>query len=282
MSSEKKDYKYWNDNINGWVFLSHSSKNYQQVLKIRNYLEETGFNPIMFYLKIFDNESKQDESWKLIKQEIDARNIFVICNSKEANESKWVQKEKEYVKKSENKTYVEIDLDTMEETPCIELSKLDELKKLSTLFFLYSSKDDIVKNIQKELNARGYKIHVNASSYKKVDRGGKNNKENFEKALESVGSRGKILIFLSKAVKDSTWFYKQKDISIKANLDIIPIVLDDVDLEEFPYFKYEHNNIINLHDEFGNVKHINFEGNKEVILNKIIEKIQESTNNDDK
>ncbi|GEM_PF-4400064 len=83
----------------GYVFVSHSHKDIKKVRKIRNILEEQGFEPILFYLKSLDNKNIMKLE-KLITDEIDAREIFVYVDSKNAEGSEWVRKELEYVKKN--------------------------------------------------------------------------------------------------------------------------------------------------------------------------------------
>lgn len=47
-----------------WIFLSHSSDDFNKVRKIRNYLEEKSYRPLMFYLK-----RKSDEHLYILHEE---------------------------------------------------------------------------------------------------------------------------------------------------------------------------------------------------------------------
>lgn len=38
-----------------WVFVSHSTKDFERVRLVRNALEDSGFRPILFYLKYLEN-----------------------------------------------------------------------------------------------------------------------------------------------------------------------------------------------------------------------------------
>lgn len=38
-----------------WVFVSHSTKDFERVRLVRNALEDSGFRPILFYLKCLEN-----------------------------------------------------------------------------------------------------------------------------------------------------------------------------------------------------------------------------------
>lgn len=89
-----------------WVFVSHSTKDFERVRLVRNALEESGFRPILFYLKCMEDE---DEINELLKREIDARRRFILCDSPNAQASKFVQSEVEYIR-SKNRMYEIIDL----------------------------------------------------------------------------------------------------------------------------------------------------------------------------
>ena len=95
----------YNDEI--WVFLSHSHKDYEKVLKVRNLLEKDSFRPIMFFLRCLEDEDEVDN---LIKREIDSRKRFILCDSENARESKWVQREVEYIK-SRDRVFETVNLD---------------------------------------------------------------------------------------------------------------------------------------------------------------------------
>ena len=89
-----------------WVFLSHSNKDYEKVLQVRNMLEEQSLRPLMFFLHCLNDD---DEIDSLIKREIDCRTRFILCDSENARKSHWVQKEVEYIK-SQNRICETIDL----------------------------------------------------------------------------------------------------------------------------------------------------------------------------
>ena len=78
-----------------WIFLSHSSEDFDKVRLIRNYLEEKSFRPLMFFLKCLESE---EEIYDLITREIDVRTRFILCDSENAQNSYWVQKEMDYIR----------------------------------------------------------------------------------------------------------------------------------------------------------------------------------------
>ena len=98
------DFEKYNEEI--WVFLSHSNKDYEQVRLLRNMMEEKGLRPLMFFLKCLESDP---EIFELIKREIDVRPRFFLCDSKNAQNSVWVQREVDYIK-SKNRQYITVDL----------------------------------------------------------------------------------------------------------------------------------------------------------------------------
>jgi 23S rRNA maturation mini-RNase III len=230
--------KHWEKKANGWVFLSHSSKDYESVKLVRNYLEDNGFSALMFYLKCLEDKNNEKLVQDIIKWEIESRNIFVLCNSEEAKSSSWVKKEFEHVNSLQNKIIKEIDMETFKYKKATALSVLDTLINNATLYFIYHSENrEIVTKIYDFLNNKGFKILKNNSN----TTSNTNNKksENFVSAIEEASEQGTILIFLSKKVLDSKWFWTEKEIALDTNNKnfIIPIVLDDVEIDEFSAFK---------------------------------------------
>lgn len=47
-----------------WVFVSHSTKDFERVRLVRNALENSGFRPILFYLKCLENENEVNDLLK--------------------------------------------------------------------------------------------------------------------------------------------------------------------------------------------------------------------------
>ena len=242
--------KHWKKKASGWVFLSHASDDYEEVKIVRNYLEENGFSALMFYLRCLEEKDKRGKIKELLEWEINARNIFVLCESKAANESDWVKWEIELVKKESSKIFKTIDIDNLKYKKCTELSRLDDLMNRATLYFLFSSKDNKHKQIQtiyEKLNSLGFKILRDIPSTTKQ---GKNINSKIKDAIEETKNKGAVLVFLSKNVLDSKWFWQEKSIVLNENVFIIPIILDDVDITDFPAFvNKEYIDIKNIKDK---------------------------------
>lgn len=121
------------------VFLSHSHKDIDKVRKVRNLLEILGCEPLIFYLKSMDND---DELQDYIKEEIELRNVFIYCKSKNAENSKWVQNEVEYIKSFDKNRLHEIDIDNAFEFGVLEMIEaIGKIIKSNRIFLDYSLKD---------------------------------------------------------------------------------------------------------------------------------------------
>lgn len=235
------EFKHWEKKASGWVFLSHASEDYEFVKEIRNYLEENGFSALMFYLKSLEGSGNEDMIEKLIFAEIKARNIFVLCNSTFARKSKWVKKEVIELKSHKRKIFKTIDMDLLKYKKATALSVLDDLLNLSSLYFINHSKDENkVDRIYKALNSKGFRIFKNNPN----ETSRKSNKnEQFNEAIKQVSKNGTILIFISKHVLESKWFWGEKEFALENQNknSIIPIIMDDVNIHEFPAFAYSEN-----------------------------------------
>lgn len=126
------DFDIINEDV--WVFLSHSHKDYDKVIQVRNLLEKRNIRPIMFFLKCLEDDTEVDA---LIKREIDSRHRFILCDSKNAKESNWVQEEVKYIKEEKNRSYETIDLDNMS-IEDID-NKLQEFEKRLSICSIYTS-----------------------------------------------------------------------------------------------------------------------------------------------
>lgn len=127
-----------------WVFISHSTKDFELVRLIRNALEKIGRRPILFYLKCLSNK---EEVSGLLKREIDARPRFILCDSKNARASEYVQEEVDYIQ-SKQRMYETIDLSQVDfDSPNIEQEILDLIKpfhRRTSVFLSYNRNEQYI------------------------------------------------------------------------------------------------------------------------------------------
>jgi len=228
--------EHWEKKANGWVFISHSSKDYEDVKIVRNYLERRGFSAIMFYLKSLEDSTKKVLTQDLIKWEIEARNIFVLCDSQYSRDSIWVRSEVDYVKKFPEKIYETIDMRNIKYNPYRkykELSKLKDLIVKSSLFLSYVKSDrEQVNEVYSFLNQNGFQIFEDTQDIKQGD----NIRFKIKSAIEETVGKGAVLMFLSQNVLNSNQFWNEKRMALDSDAFIMPILLDDVPLYKFSAF----------------------------------------------
>lgn len=143
---------------NKTIFLSHSSKDIEKVRKIRDILEALDYDPLLFHMKCLDDDNETLEDF--IKKEIDARNVFVYCKSKNSESSVWVQKELLYIKSSANKRLYEIDIEKpLSDTLVIFLNTLAKIIQRNKIFISCSHADRIYSDkITSILDNNGYDV----------------------------------------------------------------------------------------------------------------------------
>ncbi len=143
-----------------WVFVSHSTKDFERVRLVRNALEDSGFRPILFYLKCLENENEVND---LLKREIDARKRFILCDSPNAQASKFVQSEVDYIR-SKNRMYEIIDLSQVNldsqdaEKEVLELIR--PFRRRTNVFLCYAHEDqNLAKFVKDYLTLQGFNVN---------------------------------------------------------------------------------------------------------------------------
>jgi len=219
MSSEIN--KIFGNGEGGYVFISHSHQDIEKVRKIRNAMEEQRFEPLCFYLRCLTDD---DEVEGLIKREIDAREVFVYLDSENARNSKWVQKELEYIQTISGKTVRTIDLDKYS-TDDISNRIMDSMR----VFMSYSNYDkDIVSKFRDILIERNLKVFSNFDLSC-----GQNWSSSILNELEQAAKHGCVILFVSKHSIDSKYVEEELYTASELEAMIIPIFID-ITFEEIP------------------------------------------------
>lgn len=132
-------------NSHKYIFVSHSSKDWEKVRVIRNYLEEKSFYPLLFHLKCLETKGEDLSLLKnLLQREIQARRRFLYCNSKDAMKSEYVQWELKQVKNVKGAIFKEINL---EHPSCVIQNELSVWTDyLKTIGFIGTWKSRIIRN----------------------------------------------------------------------------------------------------------------------------------------
>ncbi len=206
-----------------YIFVSHSHQDLDKVRVIRNYLEELGGEPILFFLKSLSDE---DRIVDLIKHEIDARIWFIYCKSKNAELSKWVRTELEYVALTNKANQLELDLDNdfesnleLKATIKVKIkNSINKIKKMQNFFISYSHKDGIlVKKIEQYFERYGINFWYDSDL-----------KAGFNWAEEvsyQIDNSAYYLIFVSKVTFESKFIEMELFKAVNSKKIIILVVL---------------------------------------------------------
>ena len=196
-----------------WIFLSHSSADFEKVRLIRNYLEEKKCRPLMFYLKCLNSE---EETFELIKREIDVRTRFVVCDSDNARASKWVRKEIEYITGKEPKrSYLRLDLTK----PINELKTDIDLYVSKTFVYIsYRRIDlDMVRQVKNRLAKYDVSVFVDAEELEGVDF-----RVSLTQAIVHASNCGYFILICSDGLL-SEWQKQELEVATKANAGVLVV-----------------------------------------------------------
>lgn len=221
-----------NDDL--WIFVSHSTKDFEKVRILRNMMEEIGMRPLLFYLKCLKDKPEVIE---LLKREIDVRPRFLLCDSKNSRESEYVCEEVNYIK-SLNRQFVTVDLEDENQY----MRKIQELKRRSHVFISYSSNDSaIMEEIAKELQSKGFIVQLAKNDLIP----GRPYADEIKRVIYETLNKGYFIPLVSQSFINSWWCTGELEYALTIQeefLDqrVIPIYLDK------EYFKSSEKNIKSL------------------------------------
>lgn len=92
-----------------WIFVSHSTRDIRKVRLIRNYLERSNAEPLLFRLKCLDSKARSIPTF--LQAEMRARQFFLLCDSRNARGSPYVRQEVAYIQTLPGKYKYIFDLD---------------------------------------------------------------------------------------------------------------------------------------------------------------------------
>lgn len=234
MSDSKKDNSIY-------VFLSHSHHDYEKVRAVRDLLEEEGYRPLMFFLKCLEKDEYDDLTRTLIKEEIDSRQRFILCRSKNADKSKWVKFEVDYIKKCQ-RPYETINL---ESSIIIQKQALLRFKRRSTVFISYpKAQSNLAVLTEQELKKYDFQTFLDISTLKI----GQDWMKVINGALEKASKEGYVLLFLDGS--KSNFVHNEVIHARELNGYIIPVVLSEAGLielqESFPFSNLQSIDVRNI------------------------------------
>lgn len=212
-----------------YFFISHSHLDIEKVRLIRNTIEETFFyEPILFFLKCLSDDNELQD---LLRREISERIWFVYCKSENAEKSKYVQQEREYVnnliKNGKKIHIVEIELDKYNIwdnriTKYIKSQISFQIKK-TKLFISYSRKDEgAFIELKNNLTAAGYSVWNLTDNLSFEQDWDDSLITNIEKHSHKDGA---LLFLVTNNSLNSDWIQAEILCALKQNATIIPIIM---------------------------------------------------------
>lgn len=215
----------------GWLFISHAHDDIEQVRKIRNYLEDDGFNPIVFFLK------SKTFPWtlnSLIKREIRARKWFVLVDSPASRKSKWVQREVRYAEKLKGKIKLTVDLSKD------IIPQLKFIVRRTRVFLSYSSQDNkLAERIAAKMSDNDFQVW---QASKNIPAGSPYS-EVVAEAINDTAQEGFFVMLITESSVNSAWCKRELMYALNRKCMIIPIVVRGTELSpdmEFFFCKIQH------------------------------------------
>ena len=215
-----------------WIFVSHSHHDLAQVRQIRNELEQRGHNPLLFFLKcLTENDARLPQ---LIREEIQAREWFILCDSPNTKNSAWVQQEVELIKSMAGKVFETIDLSEPLEG---QLYKLVRLSKRATVFLSYGREDrEIAKRIRRKLREHDYSVFFDEELSAGADW-----RASITSAIDAAIARGFVLVLLSPASLTNPERFHLRETAYALDLaarsqksNVIPVAVSPIQAGQLP------------------------------------------------
>lgn len=199
----------------GWFFLSHSHQDINQVRKIRNLLEQRGFEPLLFFLKCLTDD---DEIENLIKREITEREWFIYVDSDNARNSKWVKSERDFICTLQDKKMFTINLDDDIE------KQINRIASQLTVFLSYShSNMDIISTVKNKLVEKEFLVLDDSDIRKGMDFA-----EQIAKMIDMAAERGFILLFLTEKSIKSEYVLSEIRYAVQKKAKLVPVYVGNV------------------------------------------------------
>lgn len=203
---------------NTYVFLSHSHYDFDKVCRLRNLLEDEGFKPLMFFLKAFENPKFEPMLKPILKEEIDKRDLFILCRSENSEMSDWVKFEEDHIK-SKFVPYAVIDLngDIYAQIAIIKLYR----RRISRKVFISYPRtlSPLVDGLTYALQANGFKTWVDCSSL--IDN---NFQEPTFKAIDKAAEEGYVL-YLVDGNRYGEWQRRELHHALRKSALVIPVIV---------------------------------------------------------
>lgn len=193
-----------------YVFLSHSHHDYEKVRKVRDLLEDKGFRPLMFFLKCLEKKEYKDLMKTLIKDEIDSRQRFILCKSKNADESDWVDFEIKYIEETK-RPYEIVDLNAPEDKWEYAIKRF---RIRSTVFLSYpTSLINLMKETNVQLKKRDFRTFFDVEDLTL----GSDFQREISYQIRKASYEGYVLAFINEHFSKESFQYQEISLALDRN-----------------------------------------------------------------
>ncbi len=224
----------------GYIFISHSHDDIEKIRKIRNELEQNGFEPLCFYLKCLRDK---DEIEDLIKREIDAREWFLFVDSENSRKSNWVKMEREYIESTNEKKIITVDISDDKAVKKAVEKIIHNLR----IFISYSRRDQaIAKRINECLKKKDYLTFLDLEDLMAGDF-----VVQINNAIVEASEDGCVLLLVTENSLKSEWVLKEVLFAVSKGGNIISVIIGNIDLTDYPKWNevLSYTNILHLKSE---------------------------------
>lgn len=205
----------------GYIFLSHSHADIDKVRQIRNRLEEDGFEPLCFYLKCLNDDSEIEE---LIKREIDAREWFLFANSVNAQKSKWVTLEREYITRTNKKKILTVDINDESAVDAV----LHKIKHHLRVVISYSLKDgNLASRVKGAFEKKDYQVFLDGDRMT----AGSVFFDDVSSAIVEASKSGCVAVLLTEHSMRSELVAGEVALALEQGGNVIPVFVGKADLD---------------------------------------------------
>lgn len=201
-----------------WIFLSHSSEDFERVRQIRNYLEEKSLRPLLFYLKCLESK---EETLDLIKREIDVRARFILCDSENAKKSWWVDEEMKYISsKYPPRSYLRIDISQPDDVIHRQLDSY--VNQMNIYISCTRNQYGLFNKIRMRLNKYDLNILPDIDSFD-CENG---YAQEVKKQIAHAANNGYFVFLYSEDVINSSYIAKEFKLADELNANVLLFTLD--------------------------------------------------------
>lgn len=189
------------------------------VRQVRNHLESRGAAPLLFHLMSL---ADPDQFWPIIESEIDARSFFLYCESPAAEQSTWVQRERQAVARAASSVPKRIGTVRVD-SPVLDQHALDAFLLNTRVFLSYAMPDrDAVAPFRRALLDAGFQVSDPESIPLST-----NLMDGIDREIRRAATQGWVVVFESANAASSQWVWRELSMAESFSARVAVVRLGD-------------------------------------------------------